>query len=85
MCKSSLSAEVVALGTALDLALWTKVLIVEVFPGRFIKEIIDSADNYALQTPFDPAPPLGEVKSEVHQMNSGSGCLKHTMNFPKKI
>ena len=73
VCKSSLSAEVVALGTAPDLTLWTKVLVVGIFPGQFIKEIIDSTDNYALQTPFDAAPPLGEVKRGAHQMNSGSG------------
>ena len=69
VCKSSLSAEVVSLGTALDLTLRTKVLVVEFPTGRFIREILDSADNYALQTPFDPAPSTIAVKQEISDMS----------------
>ena len=73
VCKSSLSAEVVSLGAALDITLWTKVLLIEMFEGRFAKEIMGTSDNYALQTPFDPAPPLCDVKLELKNLQNQSG------------
>ena len=66
--KSSLSADVVAVGAALDLTLWAKVLVVEFFTGRFIREILDTTDNYALQTPVDPAPSTIAAKLEISDM-----------------
>ena len=69
LCKSSRPAEVVSLGTALDLALGAKVVVVEFFTGRLIREILDTTDNYAVQTPFDPAPSTIAAKQEISDMS----------------
>ena len=68
VCKSSLSAEVVALGSAIDLVLWAKILVVEFTTGKFLREMLDSQDSYALQTPFKPAPSIIHVEEDMQEL-----------------
>ena len=68
VCKSSLSAEVSALGNGIDVALWSRVLWIEIASGRFLKELLEANESYVLQTPFGAAPAASEVRQEVSEI-----------------
>ena len=65
VCRRSLAAETFALADAMDIALRSKVLIVEMFTGRFLKASLDGWEQYSIQTPFGLPPTTSEISQEV--------------------
>ena len=68
VCRSSLAAEVLALSDGCDIALWNKTLLVEISSGRFLREILEPANGYLLQTPFGLVPSVEEVQLEMKEL-----------------
>ena len=64
-CRSSLSAETVSLYNTCDLALWLRVLIIEILLGKVYREIVDGSESYKLITPFGRAPLASQIIDEL--------------------
>ena len=65
VCRSTLSAEAHAAVTAVDAALWTQVLMTEVFTGRYEHARLTPPTEFPIQDPFSEAPSNQEVKRET--------------------
>ena len=65
VCRSTLSAEAHAAVTAVDVALWTQVLLTEIFTGKYDHARLTPPTEFPIVDPFNQAPTNQEVKQET--------------------
>ena len=66
ICRSSLSAESIALCNCSDLAIWSRILILEITFGKFFPELVNNSRAYSLVTPFGSPPSFSEIIAELN-------------------
>ena len=69
ICRSSLATEAAALGNAADLGTFVRVLIIEMAPGEFHKELCDPSQDYKLNIPFGASPTAEAVLAESKRIS----------------
>ena len=78
-CKSSLSAEAIGLANLSDLAVWTRVLCLELLTGQLFKELVLPDASYRLPTPFGIPPMAEQISAELQRHDvpddKSDGCL----------
>ena len=84
VCRSTLSAETHAAVSAVDVALWFQVLLIEIFTHRFEYQRLTPPTFFPLQNPFRESPSDAEVKKEasgnlIHALISASSHSAHPM------
>ena len=81
VCRSTLAAEAHAAVSAVDVALWTQVLLTEIFSGKYEYARLTPPTEFPIQDPFRPAPTNEEVQAETknHYMTS-LATMFHTLN-----
>ena len=65
VCRSTLAAEAHAAVTAVDVALWMQVLLIELFTGRFDYARLTPPTEFPIKDPFSQAPTNQEVKQQT--------------------
>ena len=81
VCRSTLSAEAHAAVTAVDAALWTQVLMIEIFTGRYEHTRLTPPTEFPIQDPFNEAPSNQEVKRETQYDHLiALSTMMHTAN-----
>ena len=65
VCRSTLAAEAHAAVTAVDVALWFQVLLIEIFTQKFDYRRLTPPTDFPLRNPFNDSPSNAEVQQET--------------------